>query len=175
MELLKEILPKVRTAGALYNSNDPGSPVHFRSAQAAARVLKIELTALEVRGDEDFASALATARQMPIEGLVTFTDPVTFLGWPHVAEFAAREHVVTICEFEQLTRAGCLLSYGPSFDEITQRVLVQMERILKGAKPADLPMEQAARFYLTVNSKAAKALGVTFPPSVLVRVDKTIE
>lgn len=99
-----------------------------------------------MRRAEDFEPVLAAASQKRLDGLVMFTDVVTYEGWPRVPEFAARHRVATICEFEELADAGCLISYGPSFAEFTQRVILQLEKVLQGAKPADLPMEQAMRF-----------------------------
>lgn len=175
MELLKELVPSVRSAAAVYNAEDQGSAVHLKSMQTAGRALKIEVVPLEVRRQEDFVPMLAAAAQKTFEGLVLFTDQLTADGWSQVAEFAAKHRVATVCEFDFLAKAGCLVSYGPSRAEFTQRVLLQMERILKGAKPADLPMTQVTRFYLTVNLKIAKALGIKLPESVLARADSIFE
>jgi putative ABC transport system substrate-binding protein len=128
-----------------------------------------------VRRQKDFAPMLAAAAQKTFEGLVLFTDQLTIDGWSQVAEFAAKRRVATVCEFDFLAKAGCLVSYGPSRAEFTQRVLLQMERVLKGAKPADLPMTQVTRFYLTVNLKTAKALGIKLPQSILARADSIFE
>ncbi len=118
---------------------------------------------------------LASAAGQRLDGLLMFTDAVTFANWGRVAEFAQRQRVPTVCEFAALAQAGCLLSYGPSFAELDERVVQQVDRIFKRARPGDLPFEQPTRFELVVNQKTAKAIGVTIPQSVLLRADRVIE
>src|SRR5215470_11556400 len=111
----------------------------------------------------------------PIGGLVMFTDPLTWANWKRVADFAFANRLPTVCEFRQLAEGGCLASYGATFDEFDRRVASQVDRILKGKRPADVPYEQVNRFELVVNLRTAKALGITIPRSVLVRTDAVIE
>jgi len=103
------------------------------------------------------------------------TDAVTFPNWKYVNEFAQKNRVPTVCEFSQLVDAGCLISYGPTFAEFTERVAQQVDRILKGAKPADLPFEQPTRFELAVNKKTAEALGIMIPQSILLQATRVVE
>jgi putative tryptophan/tyrosine transport system substrate-binding protein len=103
------------------------------------------------------------------------TDQVTFGNWKHVNEFALRSRVPTVCEFSPLVDAGCLISYGPTFDEFNERVVQQVDRILKGAKPGDLPFEQPTRFELVVNRKTAAALGITIPQSILLQATRDVD
>ena len=130
---------------------------------------------LEVRRAEDYDAMLSLAAGKHLDGLLTFTDPLTFDQWNRVGAFALANRVPTICEFKELVQAGCMLSYGATFAEFSERVANLVDRILKGAKPADLPMEQATRFELTVNLKTAKALGITVPKTVLIRADHVID
>jgi putative tryptophan/tyrosine transport system substrate-binding protein len=98
-----------------------------------------------------------------------------FFNWPRIRDFAQAERLPTLCEFRQMAEAGCLLSYGPTFDEITQRCAAQLDKILRGAAPGDLPMEQPTRFELVINLKTAKALNITVPQELLLRADAVIE
>ena len=110
-----------------------------------------------------------------MDGLLTFTDDLTAANWGKVAEFASKHRLPTVCEFRFLVQFGCLLSYGPSTDEFTARVAQQVDKIIKGAKAADLPVEQVMRFEMLLNLKTAKALGINIPQSVRMRADEVIE
>ena len=103
-----------------------------------------------------------------------FTDPLTWANWKRVADFALTNRLPTVCEFRQLAEGGCLVSYGPTFDEFDRRVASQADRILKGKRPADVPYEQVTRFELVINLRTAKALGITIPESILLRADEVI-
>src|SRR5215470_7226929 len=111
----------------------------------------------------------------PIGGLVMFTDPLTWANWQRVADFALVSRLPTVCEFRQLAESGCLVSYGPTFDEFDRRVASQVDRILKGKRPADIPYEQVTRFELVVNLKTAKDLGLMLSPALLAQADHVIE
>jgi putative ABC transport system substrate-binding protein len=111
----------------------------------------------------------------PLGGVLTFTDILTFGNRPRIMEFALANRLPTLCEFRQLAQAGCLLSYGPTYLELTQRSVAQMDKILKGTPPGELPVEQMTRFEQVVNLKIAKALGITVPQSLLLRADEVIE
>ena len=175
VELIREIVPGLKTLALLYNPDDQGSPIHLRSARGSAKALGFGVVQLEVRRAADYDAVLASAAGQRLDGLLMFTDMVTFTHWSRVAEFALRERLPTVCEFAPLVQAGCLVSYGPSFAELDERLVQQVDRILKGAKPADLPFEQPTRYELVVNLKTAKAIGVTLPKLLLLRADKVIE
>ena len=98
-----------------------------------------------------------------------------FFNWPRIRDFAQAQRLPTLCEFRQMAEAGCLLSYGATFDEITQRCAAQIDKILRGAAPGDLPMEQPTRFELVINLKTAKGLGLSVPQELLLRADAVIE
>ena len=175
LESLKQIAPTAKRIAVLYNANDQGSPVHLQSTRAAAEALGIGVMSLEVRQPSDFDGALAELARNPPDGLLTFTDPLTFNHWKRVAEHAAAHRLATICEFRQMAAAGCLLSYGPEFSEISRINARQVDRIIKGARPGDLPVERPTRYSLVVNLKTAKAIGLTIPQSLLLRADEVIE
>lgn len=158
-----------------YNALDQDSPVHLKSTVAAGRVLGVTVSTLEVRNAADFDPVLQTAARRLPDGLLTFTSVLTSYNWKRVAEFALWRGLPTICEFKELVSAGCLVSYGPSLAEFAQINVRQIDRILRGAKMAELPFEQATRYEMAVNLKTARALGITIPKSVLVRVDHVIE
>jgi putative ABC transport system substrate-binding protein len=173
--LLKEIVPGVVRVAALYSPNDLGAPTHLKYTNDAARPLGIRVLPLEVRAPADYDSVFAPLAVTPVGGLVMFTDPLTWANWKRVADFAFANRLPTVCEFRRLAESGCLVSYGPSFDEFDRRVASQVDRILKGKRPADVPYEQVTRFELVINLRTAKALGMTIPRSVLVRADEVIE
>lgn len=175
VELLKEVLPHLSQLGMVYNAEDRGAPLHVKWTGAAASALGITTSRLEVSRAEDYDAMLSSAAGKRLDGLLTFTDPLTFLQWNRVAAFSLANRVPTMCEFKEMVQAGCMLSYGPTFAEFSERVAKLVDRILKGAKPSEVPMEQATRFELAVNLKTAKALGVMVPKAVLVRADYVID
>ena len=175
VELIREIVPGLQTLALLYNPDDQGSPLHLRWAHATAKALGFGVVQLAVRGAADYDAVFASAAGRRLDGLLMFTDNATFANWGRVAEFALHQRVPTVCEFAPLAQAGCLVSYGPSFAELDERVAQQVDRILKGARPADLPFEQPTRYELVVNLKTAMAIGAAIPQSMLLRADRAIE
>jgi len=137
--------------------------------------LGVAISSLAVRRPEDFAPAFAAAAGKPLGGVLTFTGGLTFVNWQHIMDFALANRLPTVCEFRELAQAGCLLSYGPNFIEFAQRTAAQIDKILKGAPPGDLPVEQMTRFELVINLKTAKALGITIPQPMLVRADEIVQ
>jgi putative ABC transport system substrate-binding protein len=175
VELLKEIVPGLMRVAALYSPNDQGAPTHLKYTEDAARVLGVHVLPLEVRAPADYDSVFAPLAAKPIGGLVMFTDPLTWANWKRVADFAFANRLPTVCEFRQLAESGCLVSYGPTFDEFDRRVASQVDRILKGKRPADVPYEQVTRFELVINLRTAKSLGMTISPTLLAQADQVIE
>lgn len=175
VELLKEIVPGLTRFAALYSPNDQGAPTHLKYTEDAANALGVRVLPLEVRTPADYDSVFAPLAAQPVGGLVMFTDPLTWANWQRVADFALVSGLPTVCEFSQLAENGCLVSYGPTFDEFDRRVASQVDRILKGQKPADVPYEQVTRFEFVINIKTANAMGLKVPPSLLLRADKLIE
>ena len=128
-----------------------------------------------MRAPADYDSVFAPLAAKPIDGMVMFTDPLTWANWKRVADFAFANRLPTVCEFRQLAESGCLVSYGPTFDEFERRVASQVDRILKGKRPADVPYEQVTRFELVINLRTAKSLGMTISPTLLAQADRVIE
>lgn len=174
VELLKQIVPGLTQLAVLYDAGDQGSPLHLKSTQSAGRVLGVAVSTLAVRRPEDFEPVLAAAGGKPLGGLLTFTNGLTFTNWQRIMDFSLANRLPTICEFRELAQAGCLLSYGPTFIEFAQRTAAQIDKVLKGTPPGELPFEQMTRFELVVNLTTAKPLGISIPQALLVRADEVI-
>jgi putative ABC transport system substrate-binding protein len=177
LQLMKELLPKLKQVDVLHNALDAGTPVHLTYVAQGARQLGMTTRQLAMRGPADMEPALASLAARPARALLTLTDDLTVYAWRSgkVSRIATSHRVPTVCEFEFMVQMGCLLAYGPDFEEFHQRVATQIDRILKGAKPTDLPVEQPTRFKLVINLKTAKALGITVPQELLLRADEVIE
>jgi putative tryptophan/tyrosine transport system substrate-binding protein len=175
LQLLREISPRLKRLGVIYNSADPGAVVHLRAVGAAARPLQIEIIALPVSRPEDVDARLDVAASLSLDGLLTFTDRLTALTWSKVGSFSLKHRLPTVCEFKFLAQAGCLISYGPSVAELTGRVAAQVDRVLKGAKPGDVPMDRVTRFELAVNQRTAMTIGAQVPPVMRTLADDVIE
>jgi putative tryptophan/tyrosine transport system substrate-binding protein len=173
--ILKEVVPGLKRVAMLWNANDPGMTQRYRAAAAAAASLGVAMQALGVREPDDFDAAFAAMTHEMPDGILMVTDALTALNRKRVFEFAAAHRVPAIYEFEFLARDGGLMAYGPDGKEWGERVADLVERILKGAKPADLPFEQPTRFQFVINLKTANALGLTIPPALLATADEVIE
>jgi putative ABC transport system substrate-binding protein len=174
IQILKEIAPGLRRMAVLYNSDDQGALPPVKHTREAGRLLGIDIDALPVRRAEDLEPALMAATKQPLGGLLTIADDLTVVNWPTIATLAARHRVPTMCQIRRSTVEGCLVSYGTPLSEFNARVASQVDRIIKGAKPAELPFERATRFELVVNMSTAKSLGITVPQTVLLRADEVI-
>jgi len=172
MELLKEAVPKAAVIAVLWNMNDQGMTLRYREIEKAARILKVDVLALGVRRPEDFAEAFATMARRRPDAMFLVADPVTTINYKRVLEFAAAQRIPAMYENGFQVRDGGLMAYGPSIEEDFRRAAFYIDRILKGAKPADLPAEQPTRHYLTINAKTASSLGLTLPPALLFRADQ---
>jgi len=175
MELLKEFTPKLRRVAMLWNADDLAMTLRYKASEAGAKALGIDVQALGVREPADFDQAFDAMRRDPPDGILMVSDPLTNLNRVKVFEFAAQQRLPGIYEYDFIARAGGLMSYGPDLDETFDRVAALVDRILKGAKPADLPFEQPTTFRFVLNLKAAKALGGAVPPELLARADEVIE
>jgi putative ABC transport system substrate-binding protein len=175
VELLKQAVPGALRIAVLRN---PAQPVHvgkLREAEAAARALKLRLTVLDARTPDDFEAAFAAMAREPVDGLVVFADGMYRSAAAQLAELAARYRLPTIYGSAGHAQAGGLVEYAPNRDEAFQRAAGYVDRILKGARPGDLPVEQPTRFELTINAKAARTIGLTLPPALLLRAERVIE
>ena len=175
MELLKEFAPNLRRVAMLWNADDLAMTLRYRASEAGAKALGIDVLALGVREPADFDQAFEAMRRDPPDGILMVSDPLTNLNRTKVFEFAAQQRLPGIYEYDFIARAGGLMSYGLDLDESFDRVGALVDRILKGAKPAELPFEQPTLFRFVLNLKAAKALGTAVPPELLARADEVIE
>ena len=175
LELLKEAVPKVRRVAVLSNPDSPARPVTISNIKGAARALGLELQLLEARGPGEFEGAFATLARERVGALLVVTDPAFSAHRARLADLAAKNRLPSIFTQREDAEAGALMSYGPRLSDIWRRAAIYVDKILKGAKPADLPVEQPTKFELVVNLKTAKALGLTLPPSIFARADEVIE
>jgi putative ABC transport system substrate-binding protein len=176
LELLKETLPRFSRVAVLWNSPSVAMRLTFREAQVAAGVLGLAFISLEVQGNpEDFERVFSTIPRERPDGLFVTLDGFTTSYRRRIVELAAKHQLPAIYELREFVDAGGLMSYGPSVRDMWRRAATYVDKILKGTKPADLPVEQPTRFELIINLKTAKALGLTIPPSVLIRVDHVIQ
>jgi putative tryptophan/tyrosine transport system substrate-binding protein len=159
----------------LWNAANPYPAIVFKEIQASARRLGIEVQSLEVRNPDDFNGAFEKARQQRPDVLLVVEDPLTNSLHKRVIEFAAAERLPSFHGAGEEVEAGGLISYGASISDLFRRAAGYTDKILKGAKPADLPVEQPTKFELAINVKTAKALGLEVPPMLLARADKVIE
>jgi putative tryptophan/tyrosine transport system substrate-binding protein len=175
LEVLKDTFPGLSKIAMLWNADDLGMTLRYRSAETAARTLGLEVQPLGVREPEDFAAAFAAmARDRP-DAILMVTDALTVLNRRRVFEFAAQQKLPTIYEYDVLVRDGGLMSYGPDMGEVYDRAADLADRILSGARPADLPFEQPTRFRLVINKKTLETLGLTIPAAILMRADEIVE
>jgi putative ABC transport system substrate-binding protein len=175
MELMKRIVPGLTRLAVLYDASDKSASSHLKSLQDAGRALGLSLSTLEVRRGEDLGPVLDGMAAKPLGALLTLTSLLTFRQFNRISAFAFANKIPTLCEFRELARAGCLLSYGTSLNELTQRSAALIDKILRGTPPGNLPVEQMRRFELTVNLKTAKSIGVAIPSELLLRADEVIE
>jgi putative ABC transport system substrate-binding protein len=172
LELFKEALPEMSRVAALWDSATGAA--YFRPMEAAARSLAVQLQALEVRGPDDFDSAFQGARKDGAGGLVILPSPFFYAHRVRLVGLAATNRLPAMYFRREFVEAGGLMSYGPNFSELYRRAATYVDKILKGTKPADLPVEQPTKFELVINLKTAKELGITIPPTVLFQADEVI-
>ena len=147
----------------------------MKDTQAAARVLGVTLQLYEVRDPNEFDGALAAMTKARAGALLVMTDPLTFSQRGQLTALAAKHRLPAMYALREFVDAGGLMAYGPSFPDSYRRAATYVDKILKGAKPADLPVEQPTKFELVINLKTAKTLGLTIPPSLLLRADHVVE
>ncbi len=172
---LKEVAPHISRIAVLYNPLNPISELFLTGVRAASHDLGLELHLLEVRRPGELAGVFSTAAGWRAGALLTLSDPVFGGELRQLAELAARHRLPTLYARREFADAGGLLSYGPSFPENYRRAASYVDRTLKGARPADLPVEQPTKLELVINLKTARALGLTIPPSLLGRADDVIQ
>lgn len=175
LEVFKDAFPNLRKIAMLWNADDLGMTLRYKSAEAAAQTLGFEIQPLGVREPNDFAAAFVAMERDRPDAILMVTDALTSLNRRRVFEFAAQQKLPAIYEYAFLVRDGGLMSYGPDMNEVYDRAADLAVRILKGARPADLPFEQPTRFYFAINKNTLKTLGLTIPAAMLMRADEVIE
>ena len=175
LELLKEVVPHATRVAVLVDPSHPTNVLDLRSTEIAARALGVTLQPIEVRASGEFDSAFDRITREHAEALVVLPGSTLFLDRRQILERAARHRLPTMYAWREGAEAGALLSYGVDTADNYRRAAHYVDKILKGAKPADLPVEQPTKFELVINLKTAKALGLTIPQSILARADQVIE
>jgi len=173
IELLKEASPTISRVGWLRTS--PSGEQYLREAQRATKVLGLGLVVLNIRELHDLDAALATLSQPRGGSFITLGQPLLFPHRSGITEIAAKYRLPAIYSLRVFTDAGGLMSYGPSLPDLWRRAALYMDRVLKGARPAEMPVEEPTKYELVINLKTAKALGLTIPPSLVQRADQVIE
>ena len=175
MELLREMLPKLSRVAVVWDPDESATAPNFSKITAAAQTLGVQVTSLETRSAKDFESAFDAAIRARAGALFPLRSPLIVEERKHIVELALKRKLPAIYDDREFTEAGGLMSYGTNLADSYRRAAAYVDKILKGAKPADLPVEQPTRFELVINMKTAKALGLTIPQSILVRADRVIE
>jgi ABC-type uncharacterized transport system substrate-binding protein len=175
LELLKSAAPELSRVAVLSSPANPGHPLALQNIQEAAGSLKLQIHVLEVRGGSDLKMAFQTAKQWRANGLVVLDDSVFFNERTQIVGLAAKNRLPAVYGFRESAEAGGLMAYGANLSDQWRRAASYVDKILKGAKPAELPVEQPTKFELVINLKTAKALGLTIPASLLQRADQVIE
>jgi len=175
LELLKEVLPGLSRVAILANPEHPGERAELRESQTAAGRLGVTVQYVPVRTVGDFDNAFRAMERERAEAIVAFPDLLMMRQAETIAAFATKRRVPAVSGWADFAAAGNLMTYGPNLDESFRIIATYVDRILKGAAPADLPIEQPTKFELVINLKTAKALGLTIPPALLFRADHVIE
>jgi putative ABC transport system substrate-binding protein len=175
IELLNETVSGLARIAFLQNMSNPVAPSQWEELKTAAKFVRIEPLLLDVRSSADVARAFEAARMQRIGAFVVGNDTVTHANRRQIVELAARHRLPTIYATREFVDAGGLMSYGVSYSDLYHRAATYVDKIFKGAKPADLPVEQPTRFEMVINLNHAKALGLDVPPTLLARADEVIE
>jgi len=175
LELLKEAFPKVTRVAFFWRIGGPRGNLTFSDTEAVAKGLGLQLQPLGVRGVDDFAAAFETAKRIGIEAILTTPNPTINAVRDRLVDFAAKNHLPAMYAGPEFVEAGGLMSYAPSYEDLFRRAATYVDKILKGAKPADLPVERPTKFELVINLKTAKQIGLKISPNVLARADRVIK
>ena len=175
LELLREAVPRASTVGVLWNPGNPSNVAYLKALEAAAPQLRMKLKPEGIRDPSDLDRVFGAIGDDQVQGLVVLTDPLTVRHLGPIVEQAAKRRLPTMYGFREFVDAGGLMSYGVSVPEMCRRAAGYVDRILKGAKPGDLPVEQPTAFELIINLQTAKALGLAMPSSLLQRADHVLQ
>jgi len=175
VELLKETVPKMSRLAILWDPEGPGPRIAFKEYETAARAFKLNLQSLELRAPKpNIENAFQAAKAERADALILVANPLTGVHRQALVELAIRNHLPSMCEGVGFVESGGLMSYGANSADLFRRAATYVDKILKGTKPADLPVEQPTKFEMVINLKTAKQIGLTIPPNVLARADKVI-
>ena len=175
LQLLKEAVPKISRVAVLWNPDSPALTAYWKELRSAAQTLRIGLESVEVRASGDFDSAFSAMTRARVDALMVMPDPLVYSHRRRIVDFAGKSRLPSTYALREFVDEGGLIFYGASYLAAFRRVGYYIDKILKGAKPADLPVEQPTKFELIINLKTAKALGLTIPQSVLIRADEVIQ
>jgi len=176
LDLLREAVPQLSRVAVMWDPDVRGALLDFKELEAPARSLRLQLQAVEVSHVDDLARAFAVITDARAEAMIVIQpNPVAFANRGQLVSFAQKTRLPSIYANKEFVDAGGLMSYGPSIADLNRRAATYVDKILKGAKPADLPVEQPTKFELVINLKTAKALGLTIPESLLQQADQVIE
>ena len=175
LELLKETMPKISRVAVLFNPSNPAAILYLNEVEVAARSFGLQLQTLKASRPTDLASALSGAVTGRAHALITLPDAMFFSSRVQVTNFAAQNRVPAMFPESEFVNDGGLMSYGPNLPDLFRRAATYVDKILKGAKAADLPVEQPTKFEFVINLKTAKQIGLTIPPNVLARADRVIK
>ena len=175
VELLREAVPNTTRLAVLWNPGARGLELRVKELRAAAATLKLKLYGFEVRSATEFDGAFNAISKTQVGGLIVMVDPLTLRNRERIVRLAAQTRLPTIYGFSEFARSGGLMAYGPSVADQARRAATYVDKVLKGTKPADLPIEQPTKFELVLNVKTAKALGLRIPQSLFVRADEIIQ
>ena len=175
LELLKEAVPHARRVAVLSNPSNPNQPLAISGISSAAKSLGVELQLLEARDGNQFGGAFEAIAKERASALLVVPDTIYIINRKRLADLAAASRLPVAYGYKEHVEAGGLISYGPSLSDLWRRAAIFVDKILRGAKPADLPVEQPTKFELVINLKTAKALSLTIPPTLLARADEVIE
>jgi putative ABC transport system substrate-binding protein len=175
LELLREAVPGLSRVAFLWNPDVRGAVLDYKETEGAARSLRLQLQSVEVHSSDDIEGALSAVMKGRAEALIVPRNPALFANRDQIASFAQRNRLPSIYEQREFVNAGGLMSYGMSFPDMFRRAATYVDKILKGTKPTDLPVEQPVKFELVINLKTAKALGLTIPPTLLFQADEVIQ
>jgi len=175
LELLKEVVPKLLRVAVFGNASVPGNTQMLKETELASGAFGIKLQYLEMQISKDLETTFQAAKKSRADAILLLVRGPVALPYREIAELAAKSRLPTIYSGREYVEAGGLMSYGVSLEDLDRRAVTYVDKILKGRKPADLPVEQPKKFELIINLKAAKQIGLTIPPTVLVRADKVIK
>ena len=175
LQLLKEVVPRLSRVAVILNPANPTNPPQLKEAQATAPAMGVTLLSLEAKGPDDIDHAFTVIRKERAGALIVFADPMLNTHQTRITELAVKTRLPAVYNERGYMDAGGLMSYGTNIGDLYRRAATYVDKILKGAKPADLPVEQPMKFELVINLKAAKPIGLTIPPNVLARADKVIK